>query len=277
MEMERLIARGGPASTTTRVAREGGRRLTRSCSCRSSRREALGLGAAAALSLGPARFASCATTTTTTSERANRIARDYDRYSRNYDGLEVGEMAKAFELDDLRSVAVSKASGRTLEIGIGTGLNLELYDFERVSHLTGLDISSGMLQKSGERVASKGLGGKVDLVRGDAASLPFEDDSFDSVVVSYSLCVVPDAPSSLAEIARVLKPSGSGFIVEHISSDIGPLAAYQGLLSPFITTFGKGCDPSKDIPALARQSGLVVHDLDRRVLGTVAYMRVTAA
>ena len=186
-------------------------------------------------------------------------------------------MAKAFELDDLRSVAVSKASGRTLEIGIGTGLNLELYDFERVSHLTGLDISSGMLQKSGERVASKGLGGKVDLVRGDAASLPFEDDSFDSVVVSYSLCVVPDAPSSLAEIARVLKPSGSGFIVEHISSDIGPLAAYQGLLSPFITTFGKGCDPSKDIPALARQSGLVVHDLDRRVLGTVAYMRVTAA
>ena len=126
-------------------------------------------------------------------------------------------------------------------------------------------------------MAAKGLGERVDLVRGDAASLPFSSDSFDSVVVSYSLCVIPDAPSTLREVARVLKPTGSGYLVEHIASDIKPLAIYQKFLSPFITEFGKGCDPSKDIPTLATQNGLAVQDLDRRVLGTVAYMRVTKA
>ncbi|QDZ21917.1 S-adenosyl-L-methionine-dependent methyltransferase [Chloropicon primus] len=239
--------------------------------CFGSRREALGAGVAGLVAMGQRSLGALAA-----ESPADQIAKDYDGYSRNYDNLEVGELAKAFELDALRTIAVTKAAGRTLEIGIGTGLNLELYDFDKVTHLTGFDISTGMLDKSRERVVAKGLEGKVDLVQGDAAKLPFEDNSFDSVVVSYSLCVVPDARSSLGEIARVLRPSGSGFVVEHISSDIKPLALYQKFLAPFVRKYGKGCDPSKDIPSLAQESGLAVYDLDRRVLGTVAYMRVKA-
>ena len=254
---------------TTR--RRGSDPSAASTTCRSSRREVLFAGAGAALGFGPTLGAHA----TTTNEEV--LARDYDRYSENYDGLEVGELAKAFELSDLRSAAVAQATGRTLEIGIGTGINLDFYDFDRVTHLTGLDISQGMLDKSEERVRSKKLEERVDLVRGDATTLPFGADTFDTVVVTYALCVIPNAPASLGEIARVLKSSGSGFLVEHIASDIGPLATYQGFISPFIAKFGKGCDPSKDIPAQVQQNGLRLVDVDRRVAGTVALIQVAKA
>jgi len=260
------------------------------CRCRISRREALTWTGKSALAFTsfvglPLSAVFLADTTTNavalaseeTSKKAERIARDYDKYSEKYDKLEVGELAKAWQLSDLRQTAVSKAAGRTLEIGIGTGINLELYDFDRVTRLTGLDISEGMLDKSKERVSEKNLGERVELVQGDAARLPFESNSFDTVIVTYALCVIPDAESSLREIARVLKSDGSGYLVEHISSDFKPLASYQSLISPFIAQFGKGCDPSKDIPSLAQASGLRLVDIDRRVKGTVALMQVSTS
>jgi len=94
--------------------------------------------------------------------------------------------------------------------------------------------------------------------------------------VTYALCVIPDAEASLREVARVLKKDGKGkgYLVEHIASDFKPLASYQSFISPFIATFGKGCDPSKDIPSAVGKSGLQLMDIDRRVGGTVAFMQV---
>jgi ubiquinone/menaquinone biosynthesis C-methylase UbiE len=132
-----------------------------------------------------------------------------------------------------------------------------------------------MLDKSRARVGEMQVGGdRIELVQGDAAALPFESDAFDTVVVTYALCVIPNAKSSLEEIARVLKPEGRAYLVEHVSSDLKPLAQYQKFLSPFIVEFGKGCDWSKDIPGLVQASGLQLVTIDRRVGGTVAFMEV---
>ena len=214
------------------------------------------------------------------SATASRLARDYDGYSETYDGLETGQIAKAFGLSDFRSRAVSQASGRTLEIGIGTGINLPLYEFGagKVDAVVGVDISKGMLRESRTKVQALNLEDRVELVQGDATSLPFDDSSFDSVVITYSMCVFPDAPGSLAEVARVLKPGGHAYLAEQIASDVAPLALYQRLLSPLIVRFGKGCDWSKPLPDLVREAGgLELRGVTRAVGGTVALIDAVRA
>lgn len=104
-----------------------------------------------------------------------------------------------------RPWACQKATGKTLEVAIGTALNLPHYpdDLE----LTGIDLSLEMLEFARERAAE--LGRMVDLREADAHRLPFENGSFDTAVCTYSLCNIPDPQRTVNEMKRVLKPGGS--------------------------------------------------------------------
>ena len=125
---------------------------------------------------------------------------------------------------------------------MGTGLNLPYYDFGRVESLTGLDLSEGMLRRAAGKVAGLGpaAAAKVRLVQGEAARLPFGAGEFDTVVLTYVLCVLDDPLGALREITRVCKREGRVVLVEQTASDLGPLAAYQRALAPAVRATSKG-------------------------------------
>lgn len=156
-------------------------------------------------------------------ERLRRVyeqaAPSYDRWMQVFDRL---------LLDGGRKRICSRATGRTLELAIGTGLNLPFYP--RDVQLTGIDMSPGMLSMAGRRAQELGL--EVELRLGDAQALDFPDSAFDTVVVTLSLCTVPDDRRALAEAWRVLKPEGRLLLLEHVRSPVGLVRWAQRLLDP---------------------------------------------
>ncbi|MFL5799233.1 MAG: class I SAM-dependent methyltransferase [Actinomycetota bacterium] len=113
-----------------------------------------------------------------------------------------------------RRWVTARARGATLEVGVGTGLNIPLYGEE--VEVTGLDLSSSMLAQARGRARS--LNRTVTLVEGDAQSMPFPDERFDTVVFSLVLCTVPEVPRAVAEGKRVLRPGGRLLLLEHVRS-----------------------------------------------------------
>jgi len=125
-----------------------------------------------------------------------------------------------------REWVCSRATGRVLEVAVGTGRNLGLYP--PGVHLTGVDLSPAMLALARRRAADLGL--DADLREGDAQALPFPDGSFDSVVCTLSLCAIPDDARAMAEMARVLRPGGRLLLLDHIGSSWWPIWAVQRLI-----------------------------------------------
>lgn len=113
-----------------------------------------------------------------------------------------------------RGWVCSRASGRTLEVAIGTGLNLGAYSPQ--VELVGIDLSPEMLDIARQR--ARALPREVELQLGDAHALPFRQESFDTVVCTYSLCNIPDPDLAVAEMARVLRVGGRMALVDHIAS-----------------------------------------------------------
>ena len=128
-----------------------------------------------------------------------------------------------------RQWACSRALGRTLEVGVGTGLNLPHYPQE--VGLTGIDLSPEMLGIARERAASSG---RVAVLReADAHRLPFGDAAFDSVVSTYSLCNIRDPRKAVVEMKRVLRAGGRLILVDHIGSSVGPIFWFQKVIEFF--------------------------------------------
>ncbi|MEV0675049.1 class I SAM-dependent methyltransferase [Actinosynnema sp. NPDC050436] len=128
-----------------------------------------------------------------------------------------------------REWVCERAVGEVLEVAIGTGLNLPLYPDD--VKLTGIDISDGMLEAA--RLRADDLGREVDLRKGDAHQLPFEDNSFDTVVCTLSMCAIPDVDRSVREIHRVLRPGGRLVMVDHVVSPFWILRLIQGFIERF--------------------------------------------
>ena len=216
----------------------------------------------------------------------------YDEFASDYDSLDGGPLADALGLPALRRALLAAARGDVLEVACGTGLSLPFYPlspertterglssrFEvdrRVTSLTLVDLSGGMLAAAAARAERLGLcadergaassGGprraRVRLVRGDATALPFGDASFDTVVDTFSFCVLGDVLSlaALAEMRRVLRPGGRALLLEHSSAGWQPLDAYQRLTSGVVASVGgKGCKWDQDVVALVARAGFDV-------------------
>lgn len=140
----------------------------------------------------------------------NQQASRYDR------GI---QWVERFILDDSRTWACSRAGGSTLEVAVGTGLNLPLYSKD--VRLTGIDLSPGMLEIARRR--AERLDRPVDLREADAQRLPFDDGEFDTVVSTISLCSVPDEHATVAEMRRVLRPGGRLVLVDHVRPTSRPV------------------------------------------------------
>jgi ubiquinone/menaquinone biosynthesis C-methylase UbiE len=169
-----------------------------------------------------------------------------------------------------RAWACSRAVGDTLEVAIGTGLNLPHYPVD--ARLTGVDLSPEMLAVA-ETSAAK-IGRPIDLVEGDAQDLPFAERSFDTVVCTYALCSVPDDARAISEMNRVLKPGGRLILVDHIRSSVLPIFWLQWLYE-FIPRRTKG-EYATRRPALHVMSGnFQIHARDRLRVGIIERLVAT--
>jgi len=119
-----------------------------------------------------------------------------------------------------------RATGRVLEVAIGTGRSLPFYT--AATSLTGVDVSPEMLALARRRATERGL--PVDLREGDAGALPVDDASYDTVVCSLSLCTIPDAAAAIAEMKRTLVPGGRLLLLDHVGSTWPPVYAVQWLV-----------------------------------------------
>lgn len=167
-------------------------------------------------------------------------------------------------LGRMRQLVVPQAHGRVLEVGIGTGLNMRYYDKSRVTHITGLDPALQLHPLALERIAQSGL--QVDLVGLSAEKIPLPDHSVDTVVITYTLCTIPDPHLALLEMRRVLAPSGKFLFCEHGRAPDASVQRWQERLQPLWGAVAGGCHLGRDIPALLAAAGFVVPNLQTRYL-----------
>src|SRR5579859_1052695 len=141
----------------------------------------------------------------------DRWRRYWDKHSASYD-KQMGFFDRVL-FGDSRAWVCAQAAGDTLEVAIGTGLNLPLYP--PGIRLTGIDLSAAMLAIARRRAQQ--LGRAVDLREADAHALPFPGAAFDTVVCTFSLCAIPDEHQAVSEMTRVLRPGGLLLLADHIA------------------------------------------------------------
>lgn len=159
---------------------------------------------------------------------------------------------------EIRRETLAAASGRAIEIGAGTGLNVELYP-EAVAELVLAEPDEHMLNKLRPKTATWGRA--VDVVQAPADGLPFADDSFDTAVFTLVLCTVPDPRAALKEAARVLKPGGKLLFVEHVRSEDPGLARWQDRLEGPWRFLGDGCHCNRDTVANIEASPFEIEEV----------------
>ncbi len=170
----------------------------------------------------------------------------------------MGEVMKA------RSKIVPQAHGRVLEIGIGSGLNLEFYDPAKVSTIIGVDPAAEMQALARERAARSAIA--VEMIALELGQIQAPSASFDSIVCTFTLCTIPDAVAALHEMRRVLKPGGRLLFCEHGLAPDLPVLRWQHRLTPLWKPLAGGCHLNRDIPALLSAAGFHIGALDTRYL-----------
>ncbi len=191
-----------------------------------------------------------------------RLRRYWDRHSRSYDKQMAFFDRKLF--GDSRQWVCGRAVGDVLEVGVGTGLNLDSYA-EDVT-ITGVDLSPAMLEHAQRRAAASGR--KVTLQVGDAHRLEFPDASFDTVVCTLSLCAIPDERRAVAEMWRVLRPGGQLLLADHVVSTSPPVRLLQRMLE--VVTIPIGGENFRRRPIVhVRNQGFAIEQQERFKLGIV--------
>lgn len=155
-----------------------------------------------------------------------------------------------------RSEIVPRAQGEVLELGCGGGINLQFYDRSKVDKLTGLDPSAELLDYT--RSEAKALGFEMDILDGIGEAMPFEDDSFDTVLTTFTLCSVQDGKQVLNEMRRVLKPGGKILFLEHgRAPDKGP-EKWQQRIEPMWKHIAGGCHLHRPVTKLFEAEGFAL-------------------
>ncbi|MBI2586928.1 MAG: class I SAM-dependent methyltransferase [Rhodospirillales bacterium] len=151
------------------------------------------------------------------------------------------------------------AKGCVLEVGVGPGLNLPLYG-RKVKRLFGLEPSPRLLARA--RQKARGLPLAVEFLEGSAEAIRLEDKSIDTVVMTWTLCTIPDAPLALNEIRRVLKPDGELLFVEHGRAPDEGVRWWQDRLTPLWKKIGGGCHLNRPIAKLIEGAGFAIDRLE---------------
>lgn len=163
-------------------------------------------------------------------------------------------------LRDKRRELLARARGRTLEIGAGTGVNLELYP-EAVTELVLTEPDPHMRAQLEKKLA--GLGRRAEVIAAGGERLPLPDASVDTVVATLVFCTIPDPGAALGEIARVLKPEGRLLFIEHVRASDPKSAQWQDRFERPWGWFGRGCHPNRNTLAAISVSALEVSEVEQ--------------
>jgi ubiquinone/menaquinone biosynthesis C-methylase UbiE len=163
-----------------------------------------------------------------------------------------------------RAKVVPQASGTVLEVGMGPGHNLALYDPSRVDLVWGLEPAQGMRRRAERNLATSPVPVRwLDL---PGERVPLDDGSVDTVVLTFTLCTIADWVAALAQMHRVLKPGGQMLFCEHgLAPDPG-IQAWQNRINPTWKRVCGGCNLNRDIPAMLRAGGFEPHRLEAAYL-----------
>ena len=199
-------------------------------------------------------------------ENNNKMKENYNAYSRTYDDLDGNKrVVETLGIDQLRTKMFERVKGDVLELAVGTGLNLPYY--KRVKSLTAIDLSPGMLEKAEEKfreLEKRDIEDNSDDRRNtnvkfeiaNVESLPYEDETFDYVVDTFSMCVFEKPDAALREAKRVLKKGGKLLLFEHSRAKKNALlSTYQSATSGMVKKMAKGCDWSQDVERLVGEAG----------------------
>ncbi len=163
-----------------------------------------------------------------------------------------------------RKKIVPKVSGNILEIGIGSGLNLPHYNVSNISNITALDPAEELTDIAKKRISELDL--DIDVINCGAEEIPLESKSFDSILVTYTLCSIENLDDSMREIRRVMKDDGTLFFCEHgIAPDL-KTKNWQNRINPIWKRLMGGCNINRDIPEIISNSKLEITDLETMFL-----------
>jgi ubiquinone/menaquinone biosynthesis C-methylase UbiE len=163
-----------------------------------------------------------------------------------------------------REKIVPLASGRVLEVGMGPAINVPFYDPSKVEMVWGLEPSDGMRRKAAPRLAKAPF--PVEWLGLPGEEIPLEDDSADTVLLTYTLCTIPDFAKALQQMRRVLKPGGRLLFSEHGEAPDENVRKWQARVNPLWKRLAGGCNLNRPIPQLIEAAGFEIERLDTMYL-----------
>ena len=163
-----------------------------------------------------------------------------------------------------RDKLVPYAKGVVLDIGIGSGLNIPFYNKSNINHLYGLDPSPELLEIAKKVAKTNKL--EIEFLECGAESIPLPNNSIDTIVITYTMCTIPDISLSSAEMLRVLKPNGRLLFCEHGLAPDKRVAKWQKIINPVWNKIAGGCNLNRDIPKLIESSGLKILEIEEMYL-----------
>ncbi|HEY2070928.1 MAG TPA: class I SAM-dependent methyltransferase [Rhizomicrobium sp.] len=163
-----------------------------------------------------------------------------------------------------RRKVVPRAQGRVLEVGFGAGHNLPFYDAAKVTHLWALEPAVEMRERAAERVAASPI--DVEFIDLPGESIPLDAEAADTILITYTLCTIPDVMKALGEMRRVLKPDGRMIFCEHGEAPDEGVRRWQTRVTPVWKAMAGGCHVGRPIPQLLRDGGFRIETMETMYL-----------
>ncbi len=159
-----------------------------------------------------------------------------------------------------RRQLVPRAQGVVLEVGIGSGLNLPYYNISRITKVIGLDPAIEITRMAA--AAARSVPFAVEFIDSPGEDIPLEDNSIDTILMTYTLCSIIDPGSALEQMQRVLKPQGKLLFCEHGVAPDTNIRRWQSRLNPVWNKIGGGCHLDRNMPVLIEAGGFKISELD---------------
>ena len=163
-----------------------------------------------------------------------------------------------------RKKVVPLAEGKVLEIGIGSGLNLPFYDKAKIDEIWGLDPSEELSEMAKQVADEESM--EVKFISSGAEDIPLPDNYFDCVLVTYTMCTIPEVQRANQEIRRVLKDGGKMIFCEHGEAPDQNIRKWQNRINPFWGKLAGGCNINRKIPSLIQESGFDIIEMEEMYL-----------
>jgi ubiquinone/menaquinone biosynthesis C-methylase UbiE len=163
-----------------------------------------------------------------------------------------------------RKKVVPLAKGKILDIGIGSGLNIPFYDLSKIDKIYGLDPSSELIKIAKKMAVKKNI--SIEFLLCGAEDIPLPNNSIDTVLITYSMCTIPEVLKANYEMLRVLKPDGRLIFCEHGLAPDKSVAKWQKRINPVWGKIAGGCNLDRDIPNLISSSGFKILSIEEMYL-----------